>query len=268
MVLFEVILIFKPILFFQIKSEKSKDATNCPEMDYFMNESVSDVVFLVEGQRLPALKVLLSIKSKVFRAMFSGHFRECEVKEVVIEDTTYEAFKTFVQFLYCERLVLKDCNDFKLIEEVCQLSDRYDVNRILEKVDEHLMAMTLSWSDSVTFKWISKIAFDHNLPNVKSKVLTHIDQHFNDFIWGNHKNLVELDVFTHNHLVEVFAQNYCKLQSELCRVNRDFNYSKQNLNTAQTQLDRYAKLTCKYCGIINLRSSTTCQICNKPITPY
>ena len=37
--------------------------------------------------------------------MFSGDFKKS--KEVVIEDTNYEAFKTFFQFLYFEELIIK-----------------------------------------------------------------------------------------------------------------------------------------------------------------
>ena len=74
-------------------------ACDCPEMDYFLNESVSDVVFIVEGQRVPALKVVLSLKSEVFRDMFSHNFRGFKDTDVVIEDTNYEAFKAFIRFL-------------------------------------------------------------------------------------------------------------------------------------------------------------------------
>src|ERR1700712_1435804 len=95
--------------------------SKCLEMDFFMNDTESDVVFVIEGKRLPALKVILRMKSNVFRAMFSGDYKESKDKEVVIKDTTFEAFKTMIQFLYCDQLVLKDNNDFELIQEVCKL---------------------------------------------------------------------------------------------------------------------------------------------------
>ena len=74
-----------------------------PELDFFMNESESDVVFVIEGQPLPAMKSILRLKSRVFRAMFSGDFKETKDNEVDIEDTSYEAFKTFIQFQGCPR---------------------------------------------------------------------------------------------------------------------------------------------------------------------
>ena len=83
-------------MFWSFQSNKRQKTSGTPELDYFMNEEKSDVLFVVEGQRIPALKAILSVKSIVFRAMFSGDFKESKDKEVVIEDTTYEAFKAFI----------------------------------------------------------------------------------------------------------------------------------------------------------------------------
>ena len=106
------------------------DLSDCPAIDYFMNEDKSDVVFVVEGQRIPALKILLIVNNLVFRAMFSDNFKESKDKTVAIEETSFEAFQTLILFLYSDRLVLKDEKDFKLINEVCELSDRYESRRV------------------------------------------------------------------------------------------------------------------------------------------
>ena len=70
--------------------------------------------------------------------MFSHNFRESKEKTVVIEETSFEAFKTFIRFLYSDQLVLKDKNNLILIKGICELSDRYDSRRLLEKVGEHM----------------------------------------------------------------------------------------------------------------------------------
>ena len=242
-----VICFLKLIVLFQIQPKNRNDVSICPEMDYFMNESVSDVWFVVEGQRIPAMKSILSLKSKVFRTMFGGDFKESEDKEVVIEDTTYEAFKTFIQFLYCDRLLLNDNNDFQLIEEVCQLSDRYDVKKLLEKVDDLLMTIPLNCSDSVTFNWVSKIAFNYNLSEIMAKVLAFIDKNFHHFVKKDNKEMHELDVLTHNHFGEVMAKNYRKLSTEL-------------IQTKQT-LDTYERRKCEFCQKIASFDITTDDIC-------
>ena len=68
-------------------------------MYYFMNESKSDVVFVVDGLRVPALRDVLSLKSKVFRTMFTEDYEEKHQKEITIEDTTYKAFVAFIRYI-------------------------------------------------------------------------------------------------------------------------------------------------------------------------
>ena len=104
------------------------------EFDYLKGEQKSDVMFIVEEQTIPALKSVLSVISSVFRDMFSGNCNESKVEEIVIEDTTYEAFKTFIYFLYCDHLVLKDINDFELTQELYKLSEKYKVPQLSERL--------------------------------------------------------------------------------------------------------------------------------------
>ena len=47
-----------------------------PELDYFMNECESDVIFVVEDKQIPALKAILCLKSKVFRDLFSSESKD------------------------------------------------------------------------------------------------------------------------------------------------------------------------------------------------
>ena len=95
-----------------------------------VRELKSDVILVVEGKRIFAVKSFLSEKSSVFSAMFSGNFKESQEIEIPIEDTTYEAFNTFIQYLHCDHLVLKDKNDFHVTQELYKLSKKYDVPRL------------------------------------------------------------------------------------------------------------------------------------------
>ena len=96
------------------------------------------LVFVVEAQTIPVLKTVLTDKSRVFRAMFSGNSNESKVEVIVIEDTTYEAFNTFIRFLNCDLLVLKDKNDFQLIQELYRLSDKYEVPELEHRITDKL----------------------------------------------------------------------------------------------------------------------------------
>ena len=63
-------------------------------MDYLSNEELCDVVFVVNGRRIPVHKQFLCVKSRVFRVMFKPYneLNKSEQTVVPIEDTTYKAF--------------------------------------------------------------------------------------------------------------------------------------------------------------------------------
>ena len=219
-----------------------------------MKEEISDVMFVVEGKQIPALKTLVSVKSRVFRAMFSGNFKESNDKEVVIENTTYEAFKTFIQFLYCDDLVLKDFNDFELIGELYRLSDRYDVSRLADRItikwiesNSNLFNGPKSLSDEdfqtnwVKIQSISEIAFELKLTKLMENVMTFIVKNLNHFLKRDIK-LNQLNDLTDGRLFD-FMANQC-------------NRLKESLN----QVKRYV---CGNCGTSNQVGSTNCKHCNQ-----
>ncbi|CAG2102425.1 unnamed protein product, partial [Medioppia subpectinata] len=105
-----------------------------PEVIYFTNESECNIVFKVEGKQIPALKELLIYKSNYFRSMFSGNYTESEDKEIEIQDTTHEAFKTIIWYLYSHELAIDSEDmliglDFQY--EVYRLADRFQIKRLL-----------------------------------------------------------------------------------------------------------------------------------------
>ncbi|XP_076098819.1 uncharacterized protein LOC143068552 isoform X2 [Mytilus galloprovincialis] len=88
---------------------ESEDCLNGFEMDIskefkackFDGAEVSHkVVFLVENQKLICCRNLLSESSPLFTAMLHGKFSEANKKEIVIEDTTFYAFRYLVHYLY------------------------------------------------------------------------------------------------------------------------------------------------------------------------
>ena len=198
---------------------------DCPEMDYFMNEDKSDVVFLIEGQPLPAMKAILSLKSKVFRAMFSDKFKESKDREVVIEDTTFEAFKAFIWFLYSDELLIKDSNDLNLIEEVCKLSDRYEANRRMKRLSTHLIKNELTLNN---IEQISRIAFRYKMEDLMSKVMAFMDINFNEFVAKDEEELKLLYESTDGRLLKVMANNYRKINAEYSKIKTHLDMPGKN----------------------------------------
>ena len=191
------------------------ELSDYPEMYYFMNEEESDVVFMVEGQRVPAIKIILCIKNRVFRAMFSGTSKESKDKTVVIEETSFDAFQTMILFLYTERLVFKDENDLKLIEEVCELSDKYEANRLMRETTKRLTKIAITLDN---LQQISRIAFRYKMEELMAKVMTFIDNNFNEIVNRDHKQLRELNDSTNNELLVLLAKNCRKIIKELSEI--------------------------------------------------
>ena len=238
-------------------------------MDYFMNEKRSDVVFLVDGQRLPALKIILCMRNKVFRAMFSDNCREIKDKEIVIENTTFEAFKTFVLFLYSDRLVIRNIKDYELIDEICEIAERFEAHRLLDEIGDHFMAFPLT-SDNITS--ILKIAFKYKIEKLMTKIMTFIDNNFDIIVNKDIKQLSKLNDSTHNPLLEVMANNYRKSKTELSESRRQLSDVKSQLWRVSSKLARLLEGKCKRCGIINLDTGGNlidpvirCKVCKQKI---
>ena len=75
---------------------------------------------MVNNQRIGASKQFLSVKSRVFRELFKTNdgFDKSEQTVVPIEDTTFKSFKSFINSLYCDQLVIEDNEDLQLIEDI------------------------------------------------------------------------------------------------------------------------------------------------------
>jgi len=94
----------------------------------FFNKSLfSDITFKVEGVSIPAHKVLVTCRSSVLGAMFTGNFAESKSVEVALSDTTSEAFLGLLEYLYTDHTRLEDADTIGIL----MLGDRYNVPRLI-----------------------------------------------------------------------------------------------------------------------------------------
>ena len=99
------------------------------------SELPTDVVFRVEDnereEKVFAHKLLLAGASPVFRKQFFGALKEGS-DEVVVRDTTVEAFTTMIQFMYMapdetEKFTLEIPNCAQSLCELVNISERYQI---------------------------------------------------------------------------------------------------------------------------------------------
>ena len=107
---------------------------------HFLNaDEFSDVTFVVEGRRLYGHKLILSIVSDCFRAMFTAGFRESEENaEIEIPDCSYEAFAAMMEYIYTGKLSLEDIQEessFNRIVDLMELADQYFLDHLKQKCE-------------------------------------------------------------------------------------------------------------------------------------
>lgn len=139
-------------------------------------ELFSDVTLEVEGKSFPVHKNILSARSPVFRAMFTGGMRERSEKTIKIYDVDTVIFSEFIKFVYCGKF------DEKLLHEktieVLSTANKYDVRGLKTKCETLLLQrVTKSTAASILMA-----ADMYNAPYLKQSVINVITQNFLDVI--------------------------------------------------------------------------------------
>ena len=122
---------------------------------------------------------------------------------VFIEGATYSGFKTFLRFFYLEELDLKFQYDFKLIENIIRLTDRYDVSRLRDRITDESFNMfnrfLIKGSDEEfednwrKMRSILKIAFEIEIAKLIENVMTFIAKKFDHFLDEVNQVLIHLN---------------------------------------------------------------------------
>jgi leucine-zipper-like transcriptional regulator 1 len=130
---------------------------------FFNDEEFSDVTFLVQGQKVYGHKMVLSIVSECFRAMFTSGFRESESMEIPIPDCSYDAFLAVMEYIYTGTPPKSDARggreaDLSRLVEILELADRFFLDN-LKQICETLLQTML---DLETVEYMLQVALKTN----------------------------------------------------------------------------------------------------------
>lgn len=203
------------IYIFQRTAGAKKDE-RFPEMDYYLNPDLSDVVFVVENQRLPANKALLSIKSQVFRAQFSGNFMDSEQQSIHIPDIMCDAFKAMLLFMHKEHLVISDRNCFELARDIYTLADKYQLKRLMECVKLHFGGQVENKCD---FLAIYRLGHLHNDKDLINLSLFYMGNHIEEWNNRSHDELIKLNAEMENHPLKILSYKNHMVKNEFYRIS-------------------------------------------------
>ena len=102
---------------------------------YFNNEC-SDTKIVCEGKEFPCHKFILSLRSSVFKTMFTSDLKindDEEESTLKIEDISAETMSLFIEFLYTDEIQPEDIDPDLLIA-----ADKYNVKRLVNICRKHL----------------------------------------------------------------------------------------------------------------------------------
>lgn len=106
----------------------------------FYTQTQCDVNFNLNGASIGAHLNILSAASPVFDAMFQSGLKECQTREVVIEDIAMEVFKHFLDYLYNSKVpkIPKDEDFEETIELLYGVGDKYMVEGLKNECNKLL----------------------------------------------------------------------------------------------------------------------------------
>ncbi|CAH1791881.1 unnamed protein product [Owenia fusiformis] len=107
----------------------------------FENEDYSDIILLASGVEFHAHRVILASRSDYFRALLFGGLRESQpgVSTIELKDTTPDAFRHLLKYIYTGRVNLADMKEENLLD-VLGLSHQYGFLELESSISDYLKA--------------------------------------------------------------------------------------------------------------------------------
>jgi BTB/POZ domain-containing protein 9 len=144
----------------------------------FDSGSFNDVCFVVEQERVPGHRCLLSARCEHFRSMFGAGFKESNGGDILIEGTSRAAFKTLLKYLYTDDMEVDDA----VLFDLAKLCGQYRVERLYNQCLHRLFkgitiqnavmrlvqAHTVSGEGSMWAKQVKRTTMRYVTRNLKS----------------------------------------------------------------------------------------------------
>ncbi|GMT28972.1 hypothetical protein PFISCL1PPCAC_20269, partial [Pristionchus fissidentatus] len=103
-------------------------------IDFSSPSTISDVILVVEGNKLHVSKQILSHHSSFFETVFYGNFKESKQSEININYVDIEDFTKLLNVVYGYEEAIRD--NWTV---VLRLADRFDMKKVMYQVEMHLV---------------------------------------------------------------------------------------------------------------------------------
>ncbi len=137
-----------------------------------MRKDWADVTFIVEGERFPANRIVLSADSPVLAKMLSNGMKETAQTEIVLEELAADVWRAVIDFTYTRKL---KCCDFTLALGVLECAHRFAMDDLECEVEMRIIA-TMECSNCVKAYEVAELL---QLPKLRAGALLCIQNGFN-----------------------------------------------------------------------------------------
>ncbi|XP_070500157.1 speckle-type POZ protein-like A [Chironomus tepperi] len=195
-----------------IKLIEKKSSWNNLFKSALFNEERSDFKFIVENERIPVNKFLLSIRSPVFDRMFNSNYKESTINEHELGfEISKEAFKELIRYMYTEQIHEFDIHVFELLHA----SDYFQITELKTSCEAKLFEII---KEENAHKILKASCLFHGDENLKKHAFSFIKRRFSKF------NLSLPDSFIDN--IEELDKATKLFDDLMCTLNQTINIDK------------------------------------------
>ncbi|CAG9764037.1 unnamed protein product [Ceutorhynchus assimilis] len=131
-----------------LKASSSKPITRLGDIEHLpqlsenllalcLTPEYSDIVLVVEGQKLHAHKVILAARSEYFRALLYGGLKESNQPEIILHDAPLNAFKILLKYIYTGHMFLMTLKE-DVILDTLGLAHQYGFEELESAISDIL----------------------------------------------------------------------------------------------------------------------------------
>ena len=109
--------------------------------EYLNNQELSDVVFIVDGKKFYGHRLILSLLSEKFKAMFTSIMLESQQKVIEVSDVRYPVFAAIMRFLYTGEVDLENEgqeNTLEYLVDFLRVADEYVIDPIKNECEKRI----------------------------------------------------------------------------------------------------------------------------------
>ncbi|XP_031626561.1 BTB/POZ domain-containing protein 9-like [Contarinia nasturtii] len=150
----------------------------------YMNDKHSDVIIVVDDNKIPAHKLILSASSSYFHALFSNGLVETSKNEIKLQ-VPLDAFKTILKYIYTGRISFVNLNVGQ-ITDLFDLANMYQFDSLKGAISKYLNH-TISIENCHSILHFSNL---YSLESLRNDCLNFIDNNAIDFL--NQETLKEI----------------------------------------------------------------------------